>query len=78
MDQIWELREREEPRTPPRFPASAAILGSAVVVGRGWYRFGDGYQESICIKFELSVRDVQERGVKWVVRFLSSEERSAR
>ena len=33
MDQIWELRERAEPKIPPCFLASAS--GSVVVVGSG-------------------------------------------
>ena len=32
MDQIWELREREEPKIPPCFLASAS--GSVIGVGR--------------------------------------------
>jgi len=38
MDQIWELREREEPKIPPCFLASA----SGSVIGAGREQVGSG------------------------------------
>ena len=82
MDQIWELREREGPKLPPWFLASAS-RSWAVSLLQGGSRWGvvvaqiwEWLRRTYCcmhLKFEMFVRHSQGRDVKQIIRFLRLE-----